>query len=84
MAPNLWILETKTPESHVCLSVLKTFDNGSLSSCSYLLSIIVDVGVLCLSQTIKIAFSFELRKEFCHHGLFMMAFFFSNIAFFVS
>ena len=62
MAPNLWILETKTPESHVCLSVLKTFDNGSLSSGSYLLSIRVDVGVLCLSQTIKIAISFELKK----------------------
>ena len=62
MAPNLWILESKTKESHVCLSALKTFVNGSLSSSSYLLSIRVDAGVLCLSQTTKIAISFELRK----------------------
>ena len=62
MAPNLRILETKTQESHVRLFVLNSFVNESLSYGSYLLSIRDDASVLCLSQTIKVGISFELRK----------------------
>ena len=49
MAPNLWILETKTQEIHVCLSVLKAFVNGL-----YLLVVIISVSdlmsVSCVSH----------------------------------
>ena len=79
MAQNLSILQTKSKESHVYLSFFKTSINGSISSSSYLLRIGVEVGVLCHSQTIKTASSFELRKGCATMVFLMIDFFYSNI-----